>query len=131
MYDIDDIISDQEENETGISGNNTARKESLDDILMGPEDNDEKAESSSDQERTPVGKVEKFFSKIKVAAISLNASIKVGDTIEIEGADGPVVLKVSGMQINKEDVQEASEGDSIGIKLDKQVNAGSNVYLID
>ena len=35
MYDIDDMISDQEENETGASGRKTTKEQSLDDILGG------------------------------------------------------------------------------------------------
>ncbi|MGI0141033.1 MAG: hypothetical protein ACREBF_00050 [Candidatus Micrarchaeales archaeon] len=78
--------------------------------------------------RSLVGTVEHFFDKINVVAIKLNAPLKVGDIIEIGDEESAVREKISSMQINREDVGAAFEGDSIGIKLKHKVETGSNVY---
>ena len=131
MHDIDDMMSDQEENETRGSSRSITQKQSLDDILGGTEKEEITiAEKSENEDKVPVGKVERFFSKINVAAINLTGSIKVGDMLEITNEEETMILKVSSMQINKADVEEASEGDSVGIKTNGPVSPGSDVYLI-
>lgn len=77
-----------------------------------------------------VGMVEHFFDKINVVAIKLSAQLKVGDIIEIGDEESAVREKISSMQINREDVGAAFEGDSIGIKLKHKVNAGDIVYKL-
>lgn len=81
--------------------------------------------------RVPVGSVERFFDRIGVAAIKLTAGLKVGDLIEIGNEDEAVRQRVSSMQIDRVDVEEASEGDSVGIKTNHPVPAGSLVYKIE
>ena len=61
-------------------------------------------------------------------AVKLTGSVRIGDVIDIENANGTVRLKVSSMQINKEEVESASEGDDVGIKVDSRVSSGSRVY---
>lgn len=85
---------------------------------------------SSSQKKIMIGSVEEVFSRINVAAIKLSGSLSVGDIIEIGTEDDAVRQKVSSMQINKTDVLEAFEGDSIGIKLSHPVEEGSAVYKI-
>ncbi|MDE1860680.1 MAG: hypothetical protein KGH72_03085 [Candidatus Micrarchaeota archaeon] len=77
-----------------------------------------------------VGTVEQFFDKINVAAITLRLGLKVGDTIEIVSGDDAIRQKVSSMQINREDVIEAGEGDDVGIKVNHPVSVGSDVYKV-
>jgi len=106
--DIDDLIADQEEHEGKSTGT------------------DEKA----GPKKVAVGTVERFFDKINVVAILLSRDVKVGDMIEMEGDEGRFVMKISSMQINRNDVQKATEGDSVGIKTDRRVVAGSDVYIV-
>lgn len=75
-----------------------------------------------------IGTVEHFFDKINVVAIKLSAPLKVGDVIEIGDEESAVREKISSMQINRQDVEIASEGDSVGIKLKHKVELGSSVY---
>ena len=77
-----------------------------------------------------VGTVEQFFDKISVVAISLTGELKVGDIIEIGNEEEAVRQRVFSMQIDREDVSEAQEGSSIGIKLKYPVPVGSEVYRI-
>jgi hypothetical protein len=77
-----------------------------------------------------VGSVEMFFSKIGVAAIALEAPLKVGDIIEIGTEDDAVRLRVASMQIDRADVLEAGPGDSVGIKVKYPVQKGSEVCKV-
>ena len=116
--DIDDLIYDHEEDERKLNPVPDPRE--LDYLMQG---------SGPDGGRKPIGKVEKFFSRINVVAINLFADLKVGDAIELEGDGGIIELVVSSMQINRENVSEAHEGDSVGIKTDSAIREGSSVYL--
>lgn len=78
-----------------------------------------------------VGKVEQFYSKIGVVAITLTADLKVGDLIEIGSDDEAIRQRISSMQIEREDVEEASAGDSVGIKVKHPVEVNSDVYRIE
>lgn len=80
--------------------------------------------------KSHVGIVEHFFDKIDVVAIKLTGPLKVGDIIEIGDEESAVRQKITSMQINREDVERAGDGDSIGIKLAHKVSAGSMVYRI-
>ena len=80
--------------------------------------------------RVLVGSVEKFFDRISVAAIKLAGDLKVGDIIEIGGDEEAIRQRISSMQIDRIDVEEAHEGDSIGIKVSHQVRGGEEVYKI-
>lgn len=132
MDDIDDMMRDNEEEErlrNKSSTNSDEESTYKNNNTKNDEDDDE--ENSNVKGKILIGRVEKFFSKINVAAIELQGDLKVGDTIEIEDEDGSTIIKVSSMQIEKEDVQEASEGSSVGIKVKVPVKEGSNVYLVN
>ena len=77
-----------------------------------------------------IGTVEKFFSKLGVAAVDLTGDLAIGDTIEIENGDYVIKETVISMQIDKEDVERASDGDSVGIVVSQAVKAGSRVYRL-
>ncbi len=85
---------------------------------------------SEEKEKKLLGKVMNFFSKISVAAIELTDTLKVGDTISIEGSTTQLELTVESMQIDRDAVDEAKSGDSIGIKVDEKVRGGDKVYLL-
>ncbi len=86
--------------------------------------------SGQQQSRVLVGTVEGFFDKIGVVAIKLSSTLKVGDVIEIGTEEEAVRQRVLSMQINREDVEEASEGDSVGIKTSHRIEEGLSVYKI-
>ncbi|MGC8495666.1 MAG: translation elongation factor-like protein [Candidatus Micrarchaeia archaeon] len=80
--------------------------------------------------KEPIGTVEKYFSKLQVAAISLNSSLSVGDIIEIGNDEEAIRQKVVSMQIDRENVEHAESGDSIGVMVRCPVRAGESVYKI-
>ena len=71
----------------------------------------------------PIGKVVKFFDKISVAVIELEDTLKLGDKVKI----GEVEMTVDSMQINREPIEEAKAGQSIGLKTPKPVKEGDIV----
>jgi putative protease len=130
LDDIDDIIKDEEE-EKGKIGGAPNKNAVVEDMLQHNDFGDGvDAEDDVQSGAVLIGTVEHFFSKIDVAAVRLTGSLKIGDVVEVRGDGEPVRIRVSSMQIEKVDVTEAGEGDSVGIKVDTPITAGSKVYLI-
>ena len=75
-----------------------------------------------------VGKVADFFAHPVVAGIELTASLKVGDRVRIVGHTTDLELLVDSLQIDNRDVEEASAGQSVGIKVPDRVRNGDKVY---
>ena len=82
-------------------------------------------------EKTLVGKVTHYFSKIGVAVVELTDELKVGDPISIEGTTTNFQQKVSSMQIEHNNVETAKPGDSIGLKVEDRVREGDKVYKLE
>jgi putative protease len=82
-------------------------------------------------EEIPVGKVEKFFGKISVAAIRITAGeVKVGDTIHIKGHTTDFEQTVDSMQVEHASVQKVVPGDEVGIKTKEKVHENDSVYVV-
>lgn len=77
-----------------------------------------------------IGIVTDFFSHVSAAAIQLNASLKVGDTILIQGCTTNLEQLVDSMQIERQSVQEANAGDNIGIKVNERVRKHDKVLKV-
>lgn len=86
-----------------------------------------KAEASGPKE---VGEVFTFFSKVEVAGIKLTDTLNVGDKIHVKGSTTDFEQTVDSMQIDREPVQTAGKGDSIGIKVVDRVRPGDKVYKV-
>ena len=128
---LDDIMSDIAEREELEARRNISENADADDAVADESIfNSRDDVVSSQSQMKKVGNVERFFKKIGVAAVSLTASIPVGDIIEIRGSS-VFRTTVESMQIEHEDVESALPGDSIGIKLAYEVKAGDEVYLVE
>ena len=77
-----------------------------------------------------VGKVLHYFSHLNVAAIELTGEIKVGDTIHVTGHTTDFNQEVTSMQIEKDKVDSAKKGDSIGIKVNEHVRENDKVLIV-
>jgi len=77
-----------------------------------------------------IGKVDTFFARPVVAGINLTSSLKIGDTIHIIGHTTDLQCRVESMQINNAEVNEASSGDSVGVKVPDRVRNGDHVYRV-
>jgi len=76
-----------------------------------------------------LGRVEHFFDKISVAAISVKAPFKVGDILHIKGHTTDFFQRVESMQIEHQDVLKVKKGDDIGIKVKEFAREHDFVYL--
>ena len=78
-----------------------------------------------------IGKVVKFFAKPSVAAVEITAgTLRIGDTIRIQGHTTDLEEKVQSMQIEKESIDEAKPGDLIGIQVSERVREGDKVFKV-
>jgi len=77
-----------------------------------------------------VGKVDHYFDKINVAAMKLEDSLNVGDTVRIEGGAVGFTQYVDSMQIEHEPVTAAKKGDEVGFKVKQKVREGYRVFKV-
>lgn len=135
MVDIDDIIADEEgsgeKNSEGKTGSYNSSLE-LDDFLgdTGAAENlNSKNDSREDKDSLIyVGKVTHYYQKANVVAIELSCEINLGDSIVIADPSGDVKMTINSMQIDRKNVDSATSGDFVGIKVDSQIAQGSKVY---
>lgn len=77
-----------------------------------------------------VGKIIHYYDKIQVAVVELLKPLKNGDTIKISGHDNEFTQVISSMQIEHQQLEEAKKGQSIGLKVDKPVKEGDELFLV-
>ena len=77
-----------------------------------------------------IGAIRHYYSKIAVAVIDLTAKIAVGDTVRVKGMTTDFRQKVESMQIEHANVENASAGQSIGLKVTDKVREGDLVYKV-
>ncbi len=78
-----------------------------------------------------VGRVNKFFGKVSVAAVDVTDSIKVGDELHFKGATTDFNLEIDSMEIDRNPIEEAKPGDLVGIKVPERVRPGDKVYRVE
>lgn len=77
-----------------------------------------------------VGEVSHWFGNINVAGIELSGKLSVGDRVHIVGHTTDFEQIIASMQLENEDVPEASPGDEIGVKLESRARPGDSVYRV-
>ena len=77
-----------------------------------------------------VGKVTHYFDKIGVAVVKLEDSLSVGDQIKIIGREEEFIQTVGSMQVEYQPIQTAKKGDVVGMKVEKPVRKGDEVFKI-
>lgn len=82
------------------------------------------------EEKKLIGKITHFFAKISVAVIQVEAPLKVGDKISIEGPTTNFQQTIDSMQVEHKNIEEAKKGDDIGMKVSEKVRPGDLVYLV-
>jgi len=107
--------------------------EDLDDVIENlneQEARQSKGNAPSSMAKAQIGTVEKYFSKLGVAAIALTGPLSVGDIIEIGTEENAIRQKVESMQIDRKEVSSADAGDSVGILVRCKVSDGEEVYKL-
>ncbi len=78
-----------------------------------------------------IGKVTHYFGIISVAAIEITENmLSVGDTIHIKGHTSDFTQTVDSMQLDGVPVQQASAGQSVGIRVTEHAREHDTVYKI-
>ena len=78
-----------------------------------------------------IGVVSHYFGNIKVAGIEItDGELAVGDTIHIKGHTSDFTQTIDSMQIEHEDVEKASVGDSIGLRVVEHAREHDIVYKV-
>jgi hypothetical protein len=80
---------------------------------------------------TKVGQITHYYDKIGVAVVSVMAPIKTGDKIKIVGKTGEFEQEVSSMQVEHKAINEAKKSDQVGMKVDKPVKEGDEVFRVE
>ena len=89
-----------------------------------------KAPKKSGTKEKQIGVVSNYFDHVSVAAIKLEAGLKVGDKIKITGGETDFEQPIKSMQIDRKDITKAKKGDDIGIKVKEKVRKGYKVFKI-
>ena len=75
-----------------------------------------------------IGKVTHYYSRIGVAALSLEAPLHTGDRLHILGRTTDLEQTVESMEIEHRQVESASAGDDVAISVAARVREGDQVY---
>jgi len=75
-----------------------------------------------------IGHVSAYYGNIGVAAIELTASLSIGESIRVKGATTDFVTDVTSMQIDREAVESAGPGASIGVLVPSRVRRNDAVF---
>ncbi|MFB6075703.1 MAG: translation elongation factor-like protein [Candidatus Aenigmatarchaeota archaeon] len=79
-------------------------------------------------EKKLIGEITHYFTNIGVGIIKLSDKLEVNDKISIEGASTDIQQTVDSMEIDRDRVEEAGKGESIGLKVKDRVREGDKVY---
>ena len=77
-----------------------------------------------------VGKVIHYYDKIGVAIIKLEGALKTGAVVKFVKGDDEFEQTIGSMQIEKAAIESGKKGDVIGLKVDKELKEGAEVYKL-
>ena len=77
-----------------------------------------------------VGRVSGFFAHPSVALVELTAPLKVGETVFVKGHTTDFQQAVESMQVDRQPVQEAAAGQSVGLKVTERCRKHDVVYKL-
>ncbi len=75
-----------------------------------------------------IGHIVHFFTKINVAVLDLTLPLSVGDRVLFKGPSTDFEQIVESMQIDRQVIQRAEGGQSIGLKVQQPVKEKDVVY---
>jgi hypothetical protein len=79
----------------------------------------------------PIGKVIHYWTRLGVAGVELTDSLKMDDWVHFLGATTDFQQRITSMQINKRFINEAFEGQQVGVLVAERVRTGDTVYRIE
>ncbi len=90
----------------------------------------DKSDNIATVKKIRIGIVSKFYPKLNVALIKLTEKeLKLNEEIYIEGKTTYLKQKVESMEIENKQVKNGKKGTEVGIKVEKKVKKGDNVFI--
>jgi len=78
-----------------------------------------------------IGKVTHYYDKIGVAIVELAGQLSVGDKIKfVRGGEDLFEQNVDSIQIEHEKKESAKKGEVVGLKIEKEVKEGAEVFKV-
>ena len=78
-----------------------------------------------------IGQVTHYFDDAKVASIKIDkGSVRSGDWIEIQGNISSLRQKIDSIQLDNQPIQEAHEGQEVGIRVIRPVKTGDTIIRL-
>ncbi|HEY7847782.1 MAG TPA: translation elongation factor-like protein [Candidatus Limnocylindria bacterium] len=77
---------------------------------------------------TAIGTVAHYFSHLKVAAVTLTDTLRVGDRIHIVGHTSDVEQTVESMEVEHAKVESAGPGDDVALAVTDHVRDHDQIY---
>ncbi|OGM20190.1 hypothetical protein A2714_01160 [Candidatus Woesebacteria bacterium RIFCSPHIGHO2_01_FULL_38_9] len=78
-----------------------------------------------------VGKITHYYDKIGVAVLELDSDLGVGDRIKfMRGGEDLFEQDIESIQVEHERKEKAGKGDIVGLKVDKPVKDGAEVFKV-
>lgn len=86
---------------------------------------------ANEEKLEEIGKITGFFTKVGAAIIDITGgSLKVGEAVRIKGRTTDFEQVVESMQIEHQPIQEAKNGQTIGLKVKDRVRRHDTVYKV-
>jgi len=77
-----------------------------------------------------IGRIAGFFARPSVAMVELTAALKIGDMIYIKGHTTDFQQQVDSMQVDRQPIQSAQPGQSVGVKVNERCREHDVVYRL-
>ena len=75
-----------------------------------------------------IGEVIHYYSRAEVAALKLEAPLRLGDRVHVLGHTTDLMATVESMEIDRKQIDSAQPGDDVAIKITGRVREGDIVY---
>lgn len=86
---------------------------------------------ANEEKLEEIGTVTGFFAKVNAAIVDISSgSLRVGETVRIKGHTTDFKQVVESMQIEHQPIQEATKGQTIGLKIKERVRRHDTVYKV-
>ncbi|MFA5934817.1 MAG: peptidase U32 family protein [Candidatus Paceibacterota bacterium] len=88
--------------------------------------------SQAKQKKVYIGKVTKYYSKIKVAEILVqNTKVEIGDTLIFQGpTTGSIEEKVVSLEKDNKQIEKAERGEKVAVSVSSIVRKNDQIYII-
>lgn len=83
------------------------------------------------KEELLVGEVIHYFAKVKAAVVKVKKEkVLIGDEIKIKGHTTDLIQKVKSLQVDHVQVESASKGKEVAVRLNGRARVGDKVYVL-